>query len=130
MSKGSEAPAGGLGGVICVCLPSSKLILVTVGGAGVFFLGRGVGEGSTWAVGWEAGVDSRPRGAGDEEAVRFAARGGLTLVALGVGGTTGVGCGVEPEAVRFLPVVVAGAGVAGPSSRVTCKPSRSADSIK
>jgi hypothetical protein len=119
-----------------VDLPSSGRDLKVVGGAEAFFLGWGVGEGSTRAVVWEAGVGSRPRGAGEVEGTRFTACGGLTLVALGVegvegvDGTTGTGFGIEPEAECFLPAVEPGIGLIGIPPRVTCRPSLSAVSMK
>jgi len=50
--------------------------IMTGGGAGFFFLGRGVGEGSVLPVGWDISVVSRPRSVGGVEIGRLAARGG------------------------------------------------------
>ena len=69
-----------------------------------------------------AGVFALPLGAGDMGADRFTARGGLTLVAMGVGGAgeaARAGCGVEPEAVRFFPADSTGAATVGGPSLVT-----------
>jgi hypothetical protein len=78
-------------------------------------------------------VDSLPCSAGEVEVVHFARCRGLTLVALGLGDADGAsvaGLGVEPDAVHFRPAVGAGLGSVKPSPRVTCRPSRSASSIK
>jgi hypothetical protein len=53
----------------------------------VAFLERGVGDGSVREGVAGAGIGGRPRGVREREGdVRFAARGGLTLVATGVEG--------------------------------------------
>jgi hypothetical protein len=124
---------GGPGGGAWTGLTSSGSGLGQIGRGGAFFLGRGVGEGSTRDVIWEVGVVSRPRGAGEVEVFRFAARGGLILVATGVVGVAGVVLGLEPEAVRFLPVVGeegGGVGSVGAFACMTCRPSLSAVSMK
>jgi hypothetical protein len=127
---------GGPGGGICVDLPLSGHDLKVVGGAEAFFLRWGVGEGSTRAVVWEAGVGSRPCGAGEVKGVCFTAREGLTLVALGVeevegvDGTIGTGFGIEPEAEHFLLAVESGIGLIGIPPCMTCRPSLSAVSMK
>jgi hypothetical protein len=115
--------------------------LALAGAVGVFFW-RGVGEGSTRAGGRGFGVGSRPRGAGEAEVFFFAARGGLTHVALGVicvgvdssgisagvGVDCGAGLGLEPEAVRFRPA--GGVGVSSGPFLTTCSPSLSARAMR
>ena len=44
---GSSERKEGLGVCFCLCLPSFRQILIPIGANGVFFLGHGVGEGST-----------------------------------------------------------------------------------
>lgn len=112
----------GLGSDVCVS-PSPCGFGLEV--SRIFFLGPGVGEGSTRVVGWGVGPGCRPRGAGELEGVPFAARGRLCLVALGVTDADWVGFGLDPDAVRLRPAV--GVGV---SVRKICRPSFSAVSIK
>jgi hypothetical protein len=80
---------------------------MSIGGEGVF-LGLGVGDGSSALT---AGVlvclgcaGGRPLGVAVGEGVFLAARGGLTLLGLGVDGVDGPALGIDPETVRFPPV--------------------------
>ena len=69
---------------------------------------------------------ARPCGAGEVDAVRFASRGGLTLVGLGVGGSDGTGgtdFSIDPDAVHFRLAIGVGLVSVGIPSRVTCSPS-------
>jgi hypothetical protein len=70
----------------------------------------------------------RPLGAGEVEEPRLAARGGLILVAVG-GGCADLG--VVPEIVRFLLALTARVvWLVGVSSRVKCRPTRSAVAMR
>jgi hypothetical protein len=97
-ATGSVGLAGGGWRVLAleVCLGSPR----ANSGADVAFLGRGVGEGSAWGVVAGSGAVVRPRGVAYVEGC-LAAHGGFVRVGVGV---EGAGVGVEPEAVRFLPV--------------------------
>ena len=117
---------GEAGNGTCTGLLTSVPVFSMVGSAGVLFLRRGVGGSSLTTIGWEFGVAARPCGAGKVDTVHFASCGGLTLVGLGVSGSDGTGgmdFSVDPNAVRFRPVIGVELVSVGIPSHVTCSPS-------
>lgn len=90
---------------------------------GGVFLDCGVGEGSVRALTKVIGARTRPLGVSAGEGVRFAALGRLILRGVGVLGPL---AGVEPETVRFLPVVGVENGSVAGFCEANVRPSSSA----
>lgn len=89
---------------------------------GVFFLRCGVdgvrGASST-VMGCGVRVDACPYGAGEVDTVHFARHGGLTLIALRVGGANGTDFSVDLKAEHFCLATDIGLVIVDASSRVT-----------